>query len=240
MSPVAKSATSKPFGTLGFALFGAGTTLGPLNADGVAKSGGRSAIVIWWRTPGASDCQSPAFPWPFRTSLWPILKPPRTIAAATATVRYTTGPSRLAGTASFGRFRRSPSVLRIPDSYDSHGDSVAGVPRGLASIVGLGVHHDTPSDDRTQFPGERNVIHDKLEGGVAAGIGLEISEIASVPDLLIRQGMLVTQRIVMIAGALSVFRGSGPRTGGYEWHAWSSEAARSVARRLPLCLCLRV
>jgi len=32
-------------------------------------------------------------------------------------------------------------------------------------------------------------------------------EIASVPDLLIRQGMLVTQRIVMIAGALSVFRG---------------------------------
>ena len=67
-------------------------------------------------------------------------------------------------------------MLRIPDSYDSHGDSVAGVPRGLASIVDLRVHYDAPSDDRTQSPGERNVIHDKLEGGVAAGIGFEISK----------------------------------------------------------------
>ena len=45
-------------------------------------------------------------------------------------------------------------VLGISDADDSHGDAVAGISRGLASVVELCVHDDTATDYGAETPGQ--------------------------------------------------------------------------------------
>ena len=80
-------------------------------------------------------------------------------------------------------------------------------PEGWLPSSGFRVHDDTASDYGAQTPGQRHVVHDEQQGGIAVRVRLKIAEVPGMAHFLIGKGVLVTKGIVMVSRALSVLRG---------------------------------
>src|SRR6266446_5237243 len=80
---------------------------------------------------------------------------------------------------------------RVGDTDDPTGDASARVARGLAAVIGLGVHDYSTANDGVLFAQDGEVVDSDFVVGFAVAVGLDIAQVSSVPVFALGQPVRV-------------------------------------------------